>query len=128
LDALKGHGKRLSERAILLQLRSEVMRHLPRSQDIQAGQPVEICIDTGAAVAAELTRFETLLNGKDLEGLIRRYPVRETAALGSIAKELGFQTRSQYEAAVRKLLIDDPAALSFVRQMFGDLSGNIDRV
>jgi ABC-type cobalamin/Fe3+-siderophores transport system ATPase subunit len=125
LDALRDHGQRLSERAILLKLRSQVMQQLPRSQDIQAGQLVAISIDTGAEVAAELSTFESLINGNNLEELMRRYPVRETAALGNIAKELGFQNRSQYESAVRKLLIDDPSALTFVRTMFGDLPGTI---
>jgi ABC-type cobalamin/Fe3+-siderophores transport system ATPase subunit len=125
LGAIKDHGQRLSERAILLKLRSQVMQQLPRSQDIRAGQPVTICIDTGAEVAAELSTFGSLINGKNLEELMRRYPVRETAALGNIAKELGFQDRSQYESAVRKLLIDDPSALALVRSMFGDLPSAI---
>lgn len=124
-DAIKGHGQRLSERAILLKLRSQVMQQLPRSQDIKSGQPVAITIDTSAEVAAELLMFDSLVDSSNLEEIMRRYPVRETAALGGIAKELGFQTRLQYESAVRKLLIDDPPALAMVRNLFGDLPAAI---
>ncbi|WP_082656347.1 AAA family ATPase [Bradyrhizobium valentinum] len=125
-EALRGQGRRLSERAILLKLRAQVMQQLPRSADIQQGTPVNISIDTSAAVAAEAARFDSLLASSNLEELIRRYPVRETAALSNIAKQLGFQSRSQYESAVRKLLIDDADALAFVRGLFGELPRDLD--
>lgn len=121
LNALAGQAKRMSERAILLKLRAEVMQQLPRSEDIEAGTPISIAIDTSAAAAAEIARFESLLGSQNLEELIRRYPLRHTGALSSIAKALGFQSRSIYESAVRKLLIDDQDALNIVKGLFGDL-------
>jgi hypothetical protein len=45
--------------------------------------------------------------------------------LDYIAKHLGFQTRNQYESAVRKLLMDDAEALEFVRGLFGALPAEI---
>jgi hypothetical protein len=50
------------------------------------------------------------------------YPVRETGALISIAQKLGFQTKTQYEGAVRKLMIDDSEALAFIRGLFDTLA------
>jgi hypothetical protein len=124
-NSLAGQGQRLSERAILLKLRTQVMQQLPSSEDIEAGKPVNISIDTGAAVAAELSTFERLMTTSNLEELIKRYPLRETGAFSSIAKALGFQSRSQYENAVRKLLIDDADALDFVRTLFADLPSDM---
>jgi hypothetical protein len=57
--------------------------------------------------------------------MIARYPVRETGALTVIAQKLGFQSRGQYESAVRKLMIDDPDALDFVRALFGTLNADL---
>jgi ABC-type cobalamin/Fe3+-siderophores transport system ATPase subunit len=127
-NSLAGQGQRLSERAILLNLRRQVMQQLPSSEDIEAGNPVNISIDTGAAVAAELSTFERLMTTSNLEELIKRYPLRETGAFSSIAKALGFQSRSQYENAVRKLLIDDADALDFVRTLFADLPSDMAAV
>ncbi|MBB4259524.1 AAA family ATPase [Bradyrhizobium sp. CIR3A] len=122
LTAIEPHKDRLSKRAVLLSMRAELMRQMPKSADLEAGNAVRIDLNTAQHTAAEATRFEGLLNAGDLEGLIRRYPIRETGALGAIASKIGFQGRAQYESAVRKLIIDDNAALSFVRGMFGDLA------
>lgn len=64
----------------------------------------------------------------NLEEIISRYPIRETPALDKIAKELGFQSREQYEGAVQKLLMDDNEALTFVRSLFGTLEADISAV
>ena len=51
--------------------------------------------------------------------------IRETPALARIAVKLGFQGCEQYEGAVRKLLMDDKEALTFVRSLFGTLESDI---
>ena len=59
---------------------------------------------------------------QNLEKIIAHYPVRETPVLTEVARKLGFQTRDQYESAVRRLLMDDAGALDFVKSLFGTLS------
>lgn len=88
---------------------------------MRAGLPFNLSIDIAAAVAMERARLDTAVAANDLEALIVRYPVRETPALSEIAGHLGFQDRDQYESAVQKLLIDDAAAVTFVRSLFGTL-------
>jgi hypothetical protein len=39
---------------------------------------------------------------------------------------IGFQDTHQYEGALLKLLMDDNAALTFVRSLFGDLPREIE--
>jgi len=78
-----------------------------------------------AAVAAELERLQGALAGGNLTEIITKYPIRETQALSEIAIKLGFQAKKQYEGAVRKLLMDDKEALSFVRSLFGTLETDI---
>ena len=51
--------------------------------------------------------------------------LRETGALGVLATKLGFKDRTQYESAVRRLLMDDEGALKLVRSLFGTLTAGI---
>ena len=125
IEAIRPHLQRMSERAVERSLREEVFRNLPRREDITAGQPINIVIDVGAVVASERTRLEGYLASDDLLSILIRYPVRETPALPIIANRLGFQNRAQYEAAVRKLLMDDAQALEFVKTLFGSLPTDI---
>jgi len=76
-----------------------------RSQDIAAGNSINIAIDVAAVVTSERQRLQECLDSGDLTSVISHYPVRETPALSKIAQELGFQERDQYESAVRKLLM-----------------------
>jgi len=73
-------------------------------------------------LAAEQKRIDGLINDGDLVGLIARYPIRETGALREIVNSLGFYTRSQYQDAVKKFLLDNEDAVVSLRGLFEDLS------
>ncbi len=121
IAAVRQHGQRLSARAIEKKIGDQINRQHPTQAQIAAGMPVDIEIDVAAELARELLRFQALVDTQDLESIICKYPVRETPALAAIASRLGFQDRAQYEGAVQKLLLDDVAALTFVRTLFGTL-------
>jgi hypothetical protein len=123
LSTLAPHVRRLAERSVERTIRSEIERKVPTRAEIAAGQPITISVQTAQCVQIEVDLLNALLVSGNLTSVIQRYPVRETPALDEIARKLGFQGRGQYEAAVRKLLIDDPSALQIVRELFGALSG-----
>jgi ABC-type lipoprotein export system ATPase subunit len=125
LASIGPHAQRLSERVVEARVRADLMSKLPRRKDIATSQPIAISIDVPAIVADEKAKLDAAFARGDLGFLIARYPVRETPALGAIAEEIGFQSRAQYESAVRQLLMDDPAALAFVRALFGSLAEDI---
>jgi energy-coupling factor transporter ATP-binding protein EcfA2 len=125
LRALKPHKQRLSERVAEKSVREAVFKLLPNRQEIATGTPIKVEIDVASAVQAEANRFETALAAGDLAELITRYPVRETPALAEIAVRLGFQNRSQYEAAVRKMFLDEADVLKLVRDQFGILASEL---
>ena len=125
LTAVGEHVQRLSGRVVEKTLREEILQKLPGQPEITAGAPLTISIDVAGKVSAEKTVLENALKKSYLEGIIGRYPVRETPALTEIAKKLGFKNREEYEAAVRKLLIDDDDALKFVKSLFGSLPTDV---
>jgi len=125
LASMSSHAQRLSERAVEATIRTDLMRKLPRRNDIATAAPITINIDVPAIVAGEKSRLDAAIAGRDLAFLVSRYPIRETPALEVIAKTLGFQNRAQYESAVRQLLIDDETSLSFVQHLYGTLAADI---
>jgi hypothetical protein len=102
------------------------MGKLPKRRDIATTSPLTINIDIPTIVSNERSALESAIAAGDLRIVIARYPVRETPALGIVATTLGFQGRSQYESAVRQLLIDDAQTLSFVRGLFNALARDIE--
>ncbi len=122
LAAVAPHVKRLCERAVEKTLRDELDKHWPKQNEISAGNPIRIEIDVATTVNDELNIINRALADKNLEKIITRYPVRETPMLTEITRKLGFQTREQYESAVRRLLMDDTGSLDLVKSLFGNLS------
>ncbi|MGW1454395.1 hypothetical protein ACWBC2_05330 [Salegentibacter agarivorans] len=54
----------------------------------------------------EKATFDTLVASRNYNGIIRRYPIRESQILNSIVRELGL-SREDYEGMVRKLIINN---------------------
>ncbi len=125
VSVITPHVQRLSERVAEKRVREEFFANIPNRAHISAAAPVKVSIDVRKIVDEERTRLQEALNAGDLTTIVSRYPVRETPALDTIARELGFQDRNQYEGAVRKLLMDEPGALTFVRSLFGTLAADI---
>ncbi|TAL99600.1 MAG: ATP-binding cassette domain-containing protein [Paraburkholderia sp.] len=125
LAAAASHVQRLSERAVEKTLRDELDKQWPKRAEISAGIPINITIDVAATVNQEVAVFNRAIAEEDLEKIIARYPVRETPMLTEITRKLGFQTRDQYEGAVRRLLIDDAATLEFLKSLFGSLVADL---
>lgn len=119
--AINPHIRRLSERAVERSIRGEIDKHRPRLSDISAGTPIRIQVDVERIVLAEANDLRQAIERSDLERIVSRYPVRETPMLTEVARKLGFQSRSQYENVVRKLVMDDSTALEFLRSLFDTL-------
>jgi len=125
IAAIANNIEHLAERTAERALRQLILSMLPKREDIRNGLPIETRIEVAECVTNEKIRINQLCEDNDVSGLLRLYPVRETQALGQIATSLGFQGRKQYEAAVRKLLLDDEVVLQSVRDFFGQLYPDI---
>jgi hypothetical protein len=125
ISAVTPHVQRLSERVAEKTIREAIQRQLPGRDVIALGTPVRISVDVAAEVAADRASLEDSLSNRDTVEIVSRYPVRETSALTDIARVLGFQSRAQYEEAIRKLLMDSDEARQFVKTLFGTLPNDI---
>lgn len=122
LTAIERQVQHLSERMAEKLVRRDIFQHLPTKRSISSKSPISISIDVSEAINKEEMRLRELLIAGDLSQIIEQYPIRETGALGAIARALGFQNPKHYQGAVRKLLMDDESALTYVQSLFNDLS------
>lgn len=121
IKAIRKDIEHLSNRIAEKAIRKKFFLYVPKMEDIESKRPIKVDIDVAKFVEQEYKRLEDRLNAGNVAEIIFRYPVRETSARDWIAKALEFQNYKQYERAVRKLLIDDKEALTFVKSLFSDL-------
>jgi hypothetical protein len=86
---------------------------------------VRVEVDVAALRTAEESRFDSLIAVADWDGLLTRYPLRESSAFDRVVSGIKMPDQSTYRAAVLKLLQDDPAALTELRNLLRDLYSSV---
>ena len=124
IENLKTHKKRLCARVCERKIKSKI--NAPDWKAIQEDNLFEITINLKEECDEELKKFDTLIKTNDIDGLIKRYPIRETGVLNEVANALKFEDCKHYERAVITLLTDDEKTRQYLRGMFGDLVQVLD--
>ncbi|MTK53623.1 AAA family ATPase [Paludibacter sp.] len=125
INNLRPHKERLCSRLCEKQVRNKVMTILPKHKDIAQKRIFQYALDLKEVIEKEEALFEKLIAENNLNGLISRYPIRETPVLTKIATGLGL-TRDKYECAVRKLIIDDKETKEFYKTLLAPLTDLIE--
>ncbi|HDZ05966.1 hypothetical protein LCGC14_0121890 [marine sediment metagenome] len=118
------HKDRLCSRLCEKKVRNSVMSNLPRHQNILNKEQFVLNMDLNEEFEKEETIFNDLIQSQNINGLISRYPIRETPVINGIVGGLELNTDT-YESAVRKLIIDDPNIKSFYRTLLIKLTNLI---
>ncbi|TPK39562.1 ATP-binding cassette domain-containing protein [Mesorhizobium sp. B2-5-3] len=106
---LAGKVEHLASRVSERQMRDTVLRALPDRQAVIDGNTAPLTISITSPYPTELSRLRELLRAGDLDGIIARYPVRESGVLDGIARGLRFRDRADYEkAALTRIGAEDP--------------------
>ncbi len=121
---ISSHKERLCSRLSEKKVRTEVMSMLPKHSDILEKKDFKIELSLEDYFNQEADKFDELIATNNLNGLIERYPIRETPVLNNIAKGLGMD-RATYESVVRQLIIDDEVVLKTFRAILEDLTSII---
>ena len=116
--------RRLCARRCERKLRDLFIQKIPTWKDILQEKP-EFEITTESPLQGELEEYRKMLKKKDLDGLIARYPVRETSALNELARKLEFSSKAKYEQAVLALVSSDQDAAKNVRTLVGSLKDEL---
>lgn len=111
--------------AVLRTARNKLLVALPNRKDVLTEESLKVDVDVLELRRSETARFDTLIATKNWDGLLIRYPLRESPAFDRIVDGLKMKDRDTYLAAVLKLLQDDIAATTELRELLGDLYASI---
>lgn len=100
---------RMAARRCERQIRDAILRQLPDSKSIQQATSPIIDVQVPLGHADEVARFQCLLEERDFDALVARYPLRETRALGAITKALKCASTRDYEQMVAVRTAKDEA-------------------
>ena len=121
LKATEG-AKRMSARRCEYVVRSRLLSCQPTWKQIQEGEIAPINLDASAIYSDELARFQSLLDNNHLDGIINRYPLRESNVFKTIADALEI-SKANYEKKVISRVRADNALASELRELIQPLSG-----
>lgn len=120
--AARAQREHLVTSAVVRTARKRVMAALPKRAEVEAGNSsITVEVDIAALRVAEEARFNQLVTTADWDGLITRYPLRESSAFDQVVRGLKIPDRATYRAAVLKQLQDDAEAIRDVRNLLGGL-------
>ena len=77
-------------------VRARVMSNLPNWKSIQSQPERDISFTVSSPVRDEMRRYRELIDDGDLDGLVGRFPIRESGAFDLIAKEMRCRNRGDY--------------------------------
>ncbi len=105
VNGFREHQDRMAARLVERRVKDNLLLRAPNWNEILHGN-TEINYSSSSILEDEKQHIRSLIDNNDIVGLISRYPVRETPALESVARTLGFQSKDAYEQSVRKMLCD----------------------
>lgn len=124
ISDISKHKERMCARLCEKRVRNLFMSGLPKHSDIAKRGKYTNELDLGKIMNDEEAIFDKMVKESDIDGLLKRYPIRETPVLSNITKAVGL-SKEDYESAVRKLIIDNIDAKSFYQTLLSRLSSLI---
>ena len=124
LSTLRQQGKveHLAARVAERHLRDKLLSQLPSRAEMVAKGGSAIEVSYPSPYAATLTFIQRLLDIGDLDGIIVRFPIRESGILGDIAQSLRFSGQADFEQAALVMIGNDTELATKIRDKLGYLS------
>ena len=106
-------------------VRNEMLSKLPDTERIKTNQTSNIFACVNSPYPAELDSFKKLVADKNLDGLIARYPLRESSVFSEIARALKCTSRNDYERLVVARVEADKALAQSLKKRIHPLSDKL---
>jgi len=124
INSIAPHKMRMAARLVQRKVKDSLTRLTPDYRAIMGGN-VSIEFSTQNIFQQELQLIDSLLETKNIEALIPRYPIRETPALAAISQGALFASKEKYEQAVRKMVIESKESLELLRSLLAPVTQRV---
>ncbi|WJZ68627.1 AAA family ATPase [Kocuria rosea] len=115
-----GTPERLARNAAKPVLQRRILERLGQETDDDHAQGT-VSIEVPSPYLELLTQYKAFCEAKDLEGLVKAFPVRDSAMSGRVASALRFKSTTDLEAAARVLILRNKDLRQQVRDMVGSI-------
>lgn len=128
LDALAQNNIAENMAALLCtrKVKEQFLRKIPGKHAVMSNANGEITLTVKSPYCVELDRFKEMLNNKDLDAIVARYPVRQSAIRREIAEALRLRTASDYEQTALARILDDQTLADKLKQRIAPLTEAIN--
>ena len=117
-----GLPERMAARRCEHLLRNRVFSQVPDWKTIRDAPSPDWHISVKSPFPEELSRYRQLLDSKDLDQLVSRYPLRESKVFGAIADALEFKRKDLYAQVLVARIQSEADLAQKLRQRIGPLS------
>ena len=128
IEILKEHAERMAARRCERKIHQLLLQQAPNSESIKDNPVQHICVSIDSPYLEELNLFNELVENRELDQLVARYPVRESSAFATIAKALKCQHKNDYECMVIAQIWRDNELAEKLKKRIGPLSATLDQV
>lgn len=116
----------LASRLAHRRLRDSIAHMIPSREEMIQNCSEELEFSVRSPYFVELALLKQLVENKDLNQIIARYPIRESGILNVIAKALRFTGRVDFERAVLQSLRMDDVLKAAMRSKMGPLGVQLE--
>ena len=125
ISAVSNDTERLSKKAVKKSVRKMILDQIPNDDCLLEGNNLSLSNDSIAMLNKRKAELDAAVVSNDWGTFLTKASVRESGALTAITRALRFQHIQDLEKAVRHLLSTDEETLTFVRELFEDLSSEL---
>ena len=124
LDSLNEDGlaERMAARRCEGLVHDQMLSQLPNWKSIKTNTATTLNVSVDSPYQAELTRFRKLVEGRKLDELVARYPLRASRIFDAIAEVLRLKSRRIYEQTLVSRIRSDEALAESLKQRLRPLS------
>ena len=129
IEDLKIHAEEMAARMCERKIQNLVVSNVPDWKSIKANPLQSICVPIDSRLYDnEFDYFNKLVEEKDLDQLVARYPVHKTGALAAIAKALKCRNKNDYQQIVLAQVQKDGQLACKLKERIRLLSEVLDQV
>ena len=127
IEVIEKHAERMVARRCERRTRELLLSKIPDWKSLKANPSQKICVSADSPYLEELDHFNKLVENRELDRLVARYPARESPAFETIARSLKCLNKMDYERMVVARIRQDSELVKKLKKRIGPLSEALDQ-